>query len=45
MKTQTKAKAPKTQFVPITTDIQLTNNAVEKAYTLMVEKAINVIGN
>lgn len=44
MKTQTKAKAQsKTQFVPITTDIQLTNNEVEKAYTLMVEKATNLL--
>lgn len=44
MKTQTKTKTQsKTQFVPITTDIQLTNNAVEKAYTLMVEKAINLL--
>jgi hypothetical protein len=40
MKTQTKAKAQsKTQFVPITTDIQLTNGEVEKAYTLMLDKA------
>lgn len=44
MKTQSKAKAQsKTQFVPITTDIQLTNGEVEKAYTLMVEKATELL--
>ena len=44
MKTQTKAKAQsKTQFVAITTDIQLTNGEVEKAYTLMVEKATELL--
>ncbi|MGM9478838.1 hypothetical protein ACS5PU_20610 [Pedobacter sp. GSP4] len=44
MKTQPKTKAQsKTQFVPITTDIQLTNNEVEKAYTLMVDKATELL--
>ena len=44
MKTQTRAKAQtKTQFVAITNDIQLVNQEVEKAYTLMVDKAIDLL--
>ena len=40
MKTQTKAKAQsKTQYVAITTDVQQVNQQVEKAYTLMVDAA------
>lgn len=44
MKTQTKAKAQsKTQYVAITTDVQQVNQQVEKAYTLMVEAATELL--
>ena len=44
MKTQTKRKTQtKTQFVAITNDVQLTNQEVEKAYTLMVQKATSLL--
>lgn len=44
MKTQTRAKAQaKTQFVAITNDVQQVNKEVEKAYTLMVEKATELL--
>lgn len=44
MKTQTKAKAStKTQYVAITTDVQTVNKEVERAYTLMVDKAIELL--
>ncbi|NMN37722.1 hypothetical protein [Pedobacter sp. SG918] len=44
MKTQTKAKAQsKTQYVAITTDVQQVNQQVEKAYTLMVNAATELL--
>ena len=46
MKTQTKRGSTtqaKTQFVAITNDVQLVNQEVEKAYTLMVDKAIDLL--
>ncbi|WP_316808086.1 hypothetical protein [Pedobacter agri] len=43
MKTQARAKAPKTQYVAITEDVQQVNKEVEKAYTLMVDAATNLL--
>ncbi|WP_231492235.1 hypothetical protein [Pedobacter sp. Leaf170] len=44
MKTQTKRTTQtKTQFVAITNDVQLVNKEVEKAYTLMVQKAVSLL--
>ncbi|WP_231465321.1 hypothetical protein [Pedobacter sp. Leaf132] len=44
MKAQTRVKAQtRTQFVAVTADVQTVNKEVEKAYTLIVDKAIELL--
>jgi len=43
MKTQTRQQQQKTNYVLVDSELLLTNNEVEKAYTLIVSKAISLM--